>query len=43
VVDANGIDAAFAKLRGKTIDNPTGYLIKALHLPTSPELSCKAN
>lgn len=41
VVDENTVHAALAKLHGKTIDDPTGYLIKALNLPTSPELSCK--
>ena len=41
VVDDSTIRAAIAKLHGKTVDDPTGYLIKALNLPTSPELSCK--
>lgn len=43
VVDENTVHAALAKLHGKTIDDPTGYLIKALNLSASPELSCKAD
>lgn len=43
VVDASAVKAAFAELDGKTVDDPTGYLIKALNLPTSPELSCQGD
>lgn len=41
VVDASIVHAAIAKLHGKKVADAAGYLIKALNLPTSPELSCK--
>jgi hypothetical protein len=41
VVDESTVKAALAKLHGKTVDDPTGYLIKALNLPTAPDVSCK--
>lgn len=41
VVDDSTVKANLAKLHGETIDDPTGYLIKALNLPTGPDVSCK--
>lgn len=41
VVDESTVNAVLAKLHGKTIDDPTGYLIKALNLPTGPNVSCQ--
>lgn len=42
VVDASAVKAAIADLHGKQVADASGYLIKALNLPASPELSCKA-
>jgi hypothetical protein len=43
VVDASAVKAAIADLHGKKVADATGYLIKALNLPASPEASCKAD
>lgn len=41
VVDAKTLDAVIAKAKGQPIQDAAGYLIKALHLPTSVNVSCK--
>ncbi|RDS81031.1 hypothetical protein [Dyella psychrodurans] len=41
VVDESAVQAVIDQAKGKSIDDATGYLAKALNLPTDPKLSCK--
>lgn len=41
VVDESTVKVALAKLHGRKINDPTGYMIKALNMPADPDVSCK--
>lgn len=43
VVDASTVEAALAQTEDKSIEDPTTYLSKALHLPMDNNTSCKEN